>query len=407
MKLLFWKKEPVASDAAYAPYEEIDAKRTSKLGYFFLILMVIFGIWQGNNLLSSIQESIDRPIPNTSCTDTLAKYAKVNPYDNYSSYDSYYYNYADNNAPCTFTNREITLGLNTAYNQTVPYLEQLKLVAQKVSSLVSSLEQERYRRSQNIDEYQAALIEDVAGKTDANGNVLDTSAIGTSVSTGATKIGQLEQALQASQLEQERLVEIITQNATVFRETLIEAYNRYENEVRMYELTIFLVSVILIFPVFYFSWRKYGNSKQRRSEYAIIWGGVVATFGFMSAQVLLVFIYEILPYRILEALFAFLSGFAILWTLLYWLAFILVPAFFGFLIYLIQKKFYNKQAVTMRALKNGHCPHCSLKVLPTMNNCPICGYHLKTKCENCSHMSTSGGSFCEVCGIRRSETTTQ
>jgi len=63
MKLLFWKKEPVASDAAYAPYEEIDAKRTSKLGYFFLILMVIFGIWQGNNLLSSIQESIDPPYP--------------------------------------------------------------------------------------------------------------------------------------------------------------------------------------------------------------------------------------------------------------------------------------------------------------------------------------------------------
>lgn len=405
MKFLFWKKNEAVQDEAYAPYEEIDAKRTSKLGYFFLILMVFFGVWQGNNLLSSIQESIDRPLPNTSCTNTLAGYANVSKYSNYDSY--YYPSYDNNTRPCAFTAREITLGLDTAYNSINPSIAQLRVIQKKISSLENSLSQAEYRRKQNLDEYQTALIEDVAGNVDANGNVLDTSNLGTSVSTGADQIRQLKQEIQTAKAEESRITTSITQTAALYSTAIQTAYDRYQSEVRTYKLIVFLVSVILIAPLFYFSWRKYNLSRSSRSEYAIIWGGVVATFGLMMAQVMLVFIYEIIPQQLLQYLLNFLSGFAFIWTLLYWLAFIIIPTFFGFLIYLIQKKFYNKRAVTMRALKNGHCPHCSLKVLPTMNNCPICGYHLKTECESCHNMSTSGGSFCEVCGIRRDQKPSQ
>ena len=287
------------------------------------------------------------------------------------------------------------------YNTIVPSLTRLEQVKQDIRYYENALTEAQYDRGQDLEVYQTALIEDVAGNTDANRNVLDTSYLGTAVSTGAESISQLKRELAVMEAERDRLTASITQVAVSYRAAIQEAYDQYVKEMRVYELIVFLVSVILIAPLFYFSWRKYSYSRVSRSEYAIIWGGVVATFGLIMAQIMLVFIYEILPHQLLQFLFNFLSGFAILWTLLYWLAFILVPAFFGFLIYLIQKKFYNQQAVTMRALKSGHCPHCSLKVLPTMNNCPICGYHLKTRCEACNNMSTSGGSFCEVCGNRR------
>ena len=53
MKFLLEEKRS-RTRQAYAPYEEIDAKRTSKLGYFFLILMVFFWL-SGKATISSHQ----------------------------------------------------------------------------------------------------------------------------------------------------------------------------------------------------------------------------------------------------------------------------------------------------------------------------------------------------------------
>jgi hypothetical protein len=401
MKLLFWRKESEVTDGAYAPYEEIDAKRTSKLGYFFLVLMVIFGVWQGNNLLSSIQETVDRPLPNTRCTEELAGYLN----DNTIYTTSYYGYYSYENNGCQFTARELELNLHTLYTQAKPWLQELSTRNEEISRLNRAIEDTEYRRRTTIDEYQAALVEDIANKSvRPQGNVLSTSGAGSGILNTEDDLRTYRSQLAAAEITkaslEQKIRTLVNNNASVLKAVAAA----YEKEMKLYELAIFLVSVILIVPLFYFSWRKYSAARERRSEYAIIWGGVVATFGIMTAQVLLVFVYEILPHQILEAIFTFLSGFAVLWTLLYWLAFILVPAFFGFLIYLIQKKFYNQRAVMMRALKNGHCPHCSLKILPTMNNCPVCGYHLKTKCEACNNMSMQGGAYCEVCGSKRQRT---
>ena len=78
------------------------------------------------------------------------------------------------------------------------------MIQKRLSSLENSLSQAEYRRKQNLDEYQTALIEDVAGNVDANGNVLDTSNLGTSVSTGADQIRQLKQEIQTAKAEESR-----------------------------------------------------------------------------------------------------------------------------------------------------------------------------------------------------------
>ncbi len=399
MNLRFWKKiEPTNTHTPYAPYEEIDAKRTSKLGYFFLVLMVIFGVWQGNNLLSSIQETIDRPVPNSNCSHTLAEYANISlSYNYYTYYEESIFN------NCAFTKRETLLGIDLAYQKIEPLLTQLRVLQTTANELQGFISTKGYEHERTLEKYQASLIEDVAQNTGSASGVLSSYELGAAVSTLADELSNLNQQLNITQSQITALENRIRTTSQTYAVELEEIEKQYQQELNLHEFITFLVSIILIAPVFYFTWYHYHKAKLERSEYTIIWGGAVASFGLILAQIALVFTYEILPRGILEALLSFLSAFEALWVLLYWFSFILVPLFFGFLIYLIQKKFYNKQAVMMRALKSGQCPGCSLKVHHDMNNCPICGYSLKTRCHHCGAMSLAGGSFCSTCG-RSSQT---
>jgi len=389
MNLFFWRKETPTTDA-YAPYEEIDAKRTNKLGYFFLILMVIFGVFQGNQFLSSIQETVDRPTPNSNCSSELFSRASDR------TTQIYYRGYNDN-SNCAFSEREIRLGLDKAYEQSKPLYSQIENLQSQINSQENILSNLSRQKTEILDEYQTALIEEMATPNDA---VLDSQTLGTGYTSQKQNINQVKAEINQLEIKKIKIEQELANLANSYLPSFKKAESEYQFELKKYEFIVFIVSLILISPVFYFVWVRYNQAKLRRSEYTLIWGGAVATFGIILAQILLVFVYEILPRGILEALFAFFAAFEFLWTILFYFSFILVPLFFGSLIYLIQKKLYNKQAVLMRTLKSGHCPGCSLKISPDMNNCPICGYKIKTQCQTCNHMTLSGGKFCSVCGTR-------
>jgi hypothetical protein len=409
MKFFWNRKSDLNSNSAYAPYEEIDVKRTSKLGVFFLILMVIFGVIQGNSFLYSVQESIDRPELNSACSAELARYSDLSfrsdPYYSYGrSLDYYDYegrliNESSNNPPCIFSPREIALGLDAVFKKAEPLIKKTELLSIETEQLNMQVDQLRLQRSQAVTDYQAALVEDIAKTEDG---VLDTSQSGIILTSQEDQISELNRLVTEKNKELSSAREQLKTIAASAMPALKKADKEYASDMDVYEFKQFLLSFILVAPLFFFVWRKYNHARLNRSEYSIIWGAVVATFGLIFAQILLVFVYKILPENLIKALLEFIAAFEILITLLQWLGFILVPLFFGFLIYLIQKKFYNKRAVMMRALKSGHCPNCSLKINQTMNNCPVCGCELKARCNSCGGMSMSGGAFCEVCGMRHS-----
>jgi hypothetical protein len=396
MKLLFWKKEEAEQAPGYAPYEEINAKKTSLLGYFFLVLMVVFGVWQGNNFLYALQQTIDRPTPNSNCLSIMSYYdtTKNTVYDT----DYYYgYSYTPSTSECAFNEREIRLSIPTLYKSIEPNLRAINASDEKISKIQNGISQAQYSRETYISEYETSLLEDIANTQNP---VFNQIVIQTDIMTQDEYIRRLEGALGEEKATRQNLIAAVTRAVAPYAATIERAKQEYRHEMIVYQFIQFIVSLLFIAPLFVYVWRRYHAAKNNRSEYAIIWGGLVATSGLLLAQVLFVFIYEILPREIIQAIFTFLAGFQFLWTLLYWFGFILVPLFFGFLIYLIQKKFYNKQAVHMRAIKNERCPGCSLKLHHDMNNCPICGYALKTRCQTCNAMTMQGGNFCSTCGVR-------
>lgn len=396
MNLFFWRKNPEEQNSAYAPYEEIDAKRTSKLGYFFLILMVIFGVAQGQNFLSALQESIALPESNSYCLTTLAQYAQMDTtYNGYVSYSDYGY-YGDTEK-CIFSAREKQLAIDTLYAKIAPSRTEITSIEITINELNTEInEVERKRRTVTSD-YDISLQEKMAATQNA---VFDPNGLQNAINAIDANLNQLRSSLASATARKQALEGTIAAQVTPYKSTIQDAFDQYAHEMVVRQFKQFLLSLLFIAPLFAFVWRFYHRAKSKRSEYAIIWGGAVATVGIILAEILLMFVYQILPHKILQQIFAFFAAFDFLWAILYWLGFILVPLFFGFLIYLIQKKFYNKRAVMMRALKNEHCPNCSLKINHTMNNCPVCGYTLKTKCTSCGTMSMDGGSFCEGCGKR-------
>lgn len=396
INLFFWKKEEQENGGAFAPNEEFNAKRTSTLGYLFLILMVIFGVWQGNNFLSSLENVITPPQQNSSCLSILSHYAGSDNYSGENYFGGYYNN--QTGAVCNFSEREIKLSIAEAYKNFEPTLTAIGVAEKNISNLNNEINSANYNRGQTVTNYQVSLIEDIA-KTQEK--AFDSEALQTGIISQDSYLAKLRSTLAQEESRKQSLLNDATKVLAPFKDAMRQAVEGYNHDNTVYQFKQFLLGLIFIAPLFFFIWRRYHASKNARSEYAVIWGGLVATVGIIFAQVILVFVYEILPQEILQRIFAILAKIKIIWAILYWLSFILVPLFFGYLIFLIQKKVYNKRAVLMRAIKSGHCPQCSLKVSQIMNHCPVCGYALKTKCVSCGAMSVHGGSYCDICGVKK------
>lgn len=404
--MMFFNKKQESENQAYAPNEEIDVKRTSKLGYFFLILMVLFGLWQGNSFLDALKRSIESPQPNSACFSHLAQYTDVTlEHSNAYSYGYDYYEYGreNSNGTCNFSAREIAHGLDQVYAQIAPLRSELNQLTADIQQLQYQITRLENTRRDVTSEYQASLLEDVSQEEKP---VFDQGNLQQNITNSGYEI----ETLQTTVEQKNKRIESIEQDMRAKAFSVVTAIQQidaeYGHELTVVEFERFLLSCLFVGPLFLLAWYRYNRSRRLRSEYAIIWGGLVAVVSLIVAEILLVFVYEVLPKQILQQLWALLDQIQILWAVLYWLGFILVPLFFGFLIYIIQKKFYNKRAVMMRALKSEHCPNCSLKINHTMNNCPVCGYTLKSQCTACNGMSMDGGSFCQVCGARRTPPST-
>jgi hypothetical protein len=399
----FSKESPEVSDAkGYVAYEEIDAKRTSTLGYFFLVLMVLFGVWQGNNFLSALQDSISVPQANSRCYSLLSQYnlSDTNlPYYSYNYDGTSYYDSDTLVAPeaCVWSARESIAGAPLLYKDIYLDLVSKQSLSKDLSSLQAQISDLKYNRTSTLNDYSMSLLESIAKK---NG-ILNSESLQSSIKTQDDLLSKLNSTADdlTAKLSQ---VTVRVQNQVLNKKGMFKSIaDSYVHDMNVYELERFVLSLLFVVPLFYFVWKKYNKLKNARSEYTVIWGGMVAIVGLILAQVMLVFVYEILPKELLQKIFAFFAGFAFFFTILYYLAFILVPLFFGGLIYLIQKKYYNKKAVTARAFKANKCPTCSMSVAPHMIFCPTCGTTLKDKCASCGSFSPTSGVFCEVCGVKK------
>jgi hypothetical protein len=417
MNIYFWRKnttdtiEESGSPKGYVKYEEIDAKKTSKLGYFFLILMVIFGVWQGNALLGAIKATLPVPLVNSQCFYDFSGYSsefhptseyyvdgQYNPTTKYSTYDSYYYENQSEDVSkpvgCSYSERETKFGFPEAYVGILAAMSEYRELQKDKNKTDNDIYKLKGLRAENLDEYSVSLLEKIAKEN----NVIpgDTLKSKLQVSGELLKALTDKQKDLADQLVSKRSA--IASYVDRYDGILKQIDDAYVKDVRIFRFAQYGLGLLLILPLFLFVLKKYFKLKNSNSEFAVIWGGVVAMMALLLAQILFEFVYEIIPHRLIQKIFEFLSNFEFLFVVMYWLGFILIPAFFGYLIYIIQKKYYNRRAVIMRAFKANKCPTCTMSVAAHMMYCPACGTNLKVKCTHCGKETPNAGDFCEICG---------
>ncbi len=407
-----------APPEGFAPHEEFESKRTTKLGMIFVVIMVITGIWQGQSLFRAISSTITPPESLSTCFHRLVSesgeritinYDSSSAYSRYSyqnslsrSYDNGYYDeYAEAKEPaCLYSPFEKKHAIEPLYISVVPLFVEQSMLRRELNDLQTQLSQIKNSSDYTRNSYNTSLLENIG---QVGNTVYSTSSLGSTLRTKESQIADLETAI--TRLETQSNAQTTTIKATILEKisNLRAVADEFNTHLRWLELQRFLLSVILLAPLAFFTLRRYFKAKNERSEFAIIWGAVALVSTILSAQVLVVFAYKIIPHHIIQliaTMFAKLfSQFAILLVILQWFGLILVPLFFGFLVYKIQKKYYNKEAVTMRALKDNKCPRCSMKIKDQMVYCPSCSYELRKKCSSCNHASISYARFCEQCGV--------
>lgn len=398
MKLKFWEKdieETVTADG-FVKDERIEVKTTSKLGYFFLIIMVITGISFGQMLLDGIKNSFPKPESLSYCYDHYSVRLVVNK-NNYQSSYNYYDDYnGSNDSRCNRISKiENSVGMTEIYKELKVKDEIRKELATEINNIDKVINDKKQKSYTNQNNYNTSLLEDIAKTTN---DVYSPNKIANTLNSDNKNIKELELNIADLKDKYNKADQDLTDAVMSHKTAFDNVQSAYTHAVNVYMFEQFLVALILILPLFLIVWKMYHRSKNIGSQFAIIWGGAVAVTSLLMTQLLLAFIYEVIPRKLITALFALFTGIEFI---LYWLGFILIPGFFGLLIYIIQKKYYNKEAVTMRSVKAGICPACEMKIHRSMNNCPICSFKLRDTCISCKYSTSIIGKYCENCGAKK------
>ncbi|HXK38169.1 MAG TPA: zinc ribbon domain-containing protein [Candidatus Paceibacterota bacterium] len=375
---------------------EIGEKRTTLLGYILLTAMVLAGIWQGQTLIDKIAANVKQPDAPSSCAYALKHRLDSKLPDAYAS--PYNYPYVSDFLACKPSAYETSNGLGEVFAKLEVLAFERNTAAQKINDLENGRGDANILLDRAKTDYDLMLQEKqarVAQPVFQNGLGLQNTVIGTSADIKAIEA-------QLTPLRQ-RVKEIDAEVKTIAesnREVLSTEFASYERALAWANTLRALLELLLITPLFWFALRRYFIAAGKRSFTAIIWTAITTIFALLFAQVIAVFIYDIIPHALIEVLIKLFAQFKFIATIAQYLLLLLVPALFGGVVYLIQKRVYGGRAVYLRAMKNMKCPNCSMHLRDNVRFCPVCGFQVKEKCPSCGADRYKGLEHCDQCGVK-------
>lgn len=362
-------------------YEEISEKKTSKLGYILLVIMVIFVIGVGETVFSDLKKIPERPISPSSCISNSITNLEKLTHLNCPSYGG-------------FNEVDKKFGLDTTFNNIKPEL-------QKISSLneIISLNERVIRNLENSiqklsRDYDLSLQEKMADE-DA---IMDKSGIKYQITDSRSQISSLNSNNSSLKNQRNSVISQITSSVKSLEQSYDEARDHYLTVIAWYKFKIFLLTLIFVLPFFILSVYFYLKLKRKDSPYTIILTASTTAFSILFLQVIGVFLYDILPKEWLSRIFKFFLEVPFLRYIIYYGSVILVIGLFGGIVYYIQKKVFDPVKVAVRRLKDKKCPGCSFVLDSDHNFCPNCGLQLKEKCGNCESLKIRYLAHCPNCG---------
>lgn len=258
-------------------------------------------------------------------------------------------------------------------------------------------ERSRVRSSQDKAKraYDTQLLETIAGKESANTASIAARSqnLTAQIELLTGQIDGLEKQINAHPGIQEIWTLSDPQNQN--RPQVVKAYQSFERWYLLRELLWQLLFLLPIFGGFYF-WSERSVKKDNRIQTLI--ASHLLVVAFIPILIKLVeLVVDLIPDHFFKALFRFLRSLHLI-AIWHYLVILGAVAFGLFLVYLIQKKVFNREKVIQKRLSKGACIQCGKKLPVGASACAFCGTNQSEDCTACSKPTPVGGTYCIHCG---------
>jgi len=364
-------------------WEELSEKQTTKLWYFFSFLMFISIIWSWQRSLWVIHDMVDRPNQPPYCVEQVLNVLEKGSNYEYSTYD------------CNLISLENPkFNLKSEFDNVLPVYRTVLNYRKSIRNLEDSIRSLDYEYSRHRNDYNTALLEDIASNKT---KIYDTTKIQNTITRNKDQIIRLEWQIKELQ---KSIIEIVDKNREKI-EKLKLLYKQAEKDYRKaylwYKFKIAVLSFLFVVTIFAILYKIYVKQKRKNSPYTIIFSIATFAYGLLFLEVSLSFLWDLIPHEFLEWLGKLLNNFMPLLYIVQFLFPIIIIAIFWGLIYKIQKRLYSPENVLKRLIKDEKCPKCWNHVDISRNFCPLCQNQLREKCYNCNHLKIKGMPYCEYC----------
>ncbi|MHC4216288.1 MAG: zinc ribbon domain-containing protein [Planctomycetota bacterium] len=179
------------------------------------------------------------------------------------------------------------------------------------------------------------------------------------------------------------------------RDVLISDLKRYEV---FYAFKEFCWQFLFLLPIFGAAFFWYIRSANKKFAIQTLFSAHLVTIASIPILFEIVeLVLELIPKTFFRALFKLLEKLHIM-ALWHYLLIVVALLVAGLLVYIIQKKFFNKQRIYEKRLIAGKCCLCGKKLPPKSGHCPFCGKSQMRQCPHCQSDTFLGGRCCVNCG---------
>ena len=362
-------------------YEEISEKKTSKLGYVLLIILVIFLIIIGQKVFSDIENISKKPVRPAYCIESYSDIDKLKNL-NYSQ-------------SCRFSDLDRKFNIDKNFKIIEAEINEIIVLNTEIRNIEKQINSRKNSLDNLLKQYDISLQEIIA---EEEGFLINKSGTKISIVSLNNEISSLSQKLNNKEIEKNNILNLIQPKLVVLKTSYDKALKYCENKKGHHNLIVFLLKLLFILPLFVLSLRFYFRLKRKNSPHTIIAAAILTALSILFSEIVLIFLYQILPMEWLMRIFKILMEIAVLRYIIYYGSALLVIVIFGGIVYYIQKKVYNPKIIAIRRLKDNKCPNCSFALDRSYVFCPKCGEQLKEKCSNCGNLKMKNLPYCPSCG---------
>lgn len=389
----FFKKSDQQAPAESPAHAELGdtEQKTPKAGYLLLIAMVIVSLFFGWRAIDDLQNVPQKPEILSYCSGQFMPYEweDLGRYQDtrYAQPEYVYppgYPVKPRVTDCSFAQIEVKYGIPAAYERKKGFdlqLQNLQLELEKVTN--SILDYER--------QYNLGLQEKIA---EEQRRLYPIGAIQRNL-----------QPLRQQKAELEIQIDSVRANLKPIEGELKGVYAKllpeYRAEWRWYELKVFGLEALFVFPFFWIVFRIYRRLLYKKSPYTIIFTALLGVASILLIRIFIVWFWNLFLARIVQILWDYVQNFALLKSIFFYAGMGLSIVIFGGAVYLLQKHIFDPRRTALRALKHNKCPQCEFSLDIATEYCPNCGRHIKEKCPSCGNMRFVDFPSCPHCGNRK------